>query len=153
MYFNHFLVTVNYLKQLKYWPGPLAQSESFGFINFCLIGTAFDSHTCQDFFKHDKINLHFMLDFESLKYLALSTCNLLKSRKLLLNKKNPLSTVNVRIPDVRFGKPDENMSGYRIIRISDVRFITKRPVQNPTKLDRFIYKGGHKNYFLLYKTT
>ena len=37
------------------------------------------------------------------------------------------STVNVRIPNVRFAKPDENMSGFRIVRISNVRFTTNRP--------------------------
>ena len=36
-------------------------------------------------------------------------------------------TVNVRKPDVRFGEQDINVSGYRIVRISDVRFITKPP--------------------------
>ena len=35
--------------------------------------------------------------------------------------------MDVRKPDVRFGYPDENMSGFRIVRISDVRFTTNRP--------------------------
>ena len=38
------------------------------------------------------------------------------------------NTVNVRKPDVRFGEPDEKTSGFQHVRISDVRFITKRPV-------------------------
>ena len=33
-----------------------------------------------------------------------------------------LYTVNVRIPDVRFGEPDAFSSGFRIVRLSDVRF-------------------------------
>ena len=37
-------------------------------------------------------------------------------------------TVNVRKPDVRFGEPDEKTSGFRIVRISDVRFIQLYPV-------------------------
>ena len=32
-------------------------------------------------------------------------------------------TVKRREPDVRFGKPDKIVSGYRIVRISVVRFI------------------------------
>ena len=54
------------------------------------------------------------------------------------------SKVDVRKPDVRFGDPDENMSGFRIVRISDVRFTTNRPVfelysdiRNPDKLSGF----------------
>ena len=45
----------------------------------------------------------------------------------LLSSIYHLFTVNVRIPDVRFGEPDINVSGYRIVRISDVRFTTNRP--------------------------
>ena len=51
-------------------------------------------------------------------------------------------TVNVRIPDIRFGKPNEKASGYRTFGSFTVN------VQKPnvrfsaffTKLDRFIYK-------------
>ena len=54
-----------------------------------------------------------------------------------------MGTVNVRIPDVRFGYPDENMSGFRIIRLSDVRFIQLCPV-----IGRLLYLKrpitGHK---------
>ena len=37
------------------------------------------------------------------------------------------TTVDVQKPDVRFGKPDEKASGYRIVRISDVRELTMSP--------------------------
>ena len=46
-------------------------------------------------------------------------------------------TVDVRIPDVRFGYPDKNMSGFRHIRLSDVRFIPLYPVfRRPIDLER-----------------
>ena len=48
-----------------------------------------------------------------------------------------------RKPDVRFGEPDENMSGIRHVRLSDVRFIQLYPV-----IGRLLYlkrlKSGHK---------
>ena len=35
--------------------------------------------------------------------------------------------MNVRLPDVQFGKPDEKASGFRIVRISNVRDLLYRP--------------------------
>ena len=54
-----------------------------------------------------------------------------------LERGHKTNTVNVRIPDVRFGKPDKKASGFRRVRLSDVRLLpicpdfrhsTKRPI-------------------------
>ena len=65
-------------------------------------------------------------------------------------------TVNVRNPNVRISDDAEiRTKACSVCPCSD--FGRSGPgsacsVQNPTKLDRFIYKGGHKQDFLLYKT-
>ena len=50
-------------------------------------------------------------------------------------------TVNVRKPDVRFGEPDEKTSGFRIVRLSDVRFTVNRPdFECPNRLRELEFK-------------
>ena len=58
-------------------------------------------------------------------------------------------TVNVRKPDVRFGKPDEKASGFQHVQFSDVRFYNVRfsdviykntvNVRNPDVRLRYMY--------------
>ena len=69
--------------------------------------------------------------------------------KILSEFKLNRYTVTRRKPDVRFGEPDEKASGFRISGFRTSESVVYRPVQNPTSLDRFIYKGGHKENIYL----
>ena len=61
-------------------------------------------------------------------------------------------TVNVRNPNVRLSDNAEIRTIDRSVRISDVRAVRFIFLRSNVSLDRFIYKGGHKQDFLLYKT-
>ena len=62
-----------------------------------------------------------------------------------------LNTVNVRIPDVRFGKPDEKASGYRSSGYRTFGSFQVVRFKFLTSLDRFIYKNNF--YDPLYSKT
>ena len=62
---------------------------------------------------------------------------------ILKNEVLKVYTVDVRKPDVRFGDPDENMSGFRHVRLSDVQFIQLYPVLRRRQLPERL-KSGHK---------
>ena len=71
-------------------PGPASSVGKCSLCNFLASTGSRSIHAhARIFFKHDKINSHLMLDFESLKYVALSTCNLLKKRKAVVKQETP----------------------------------------------------------------